>query len=73
MKCWITGHDYVVIKSLEVRDCLCPKTIRVCIKCKNILDTIAPHQTYLREQKEAKETRLQKAQRIYANRYNPNA
>lgn len=73
MKCWITGHDLVTIEKFFTTENICPKTIRVCIKCEKIFDTISPYRNYLREQKESKETRLQKAQRIYGNRYNPNA
>jgi len=71
-KCFWYGHDFVTIEKFFTAECVCPKTIRVCIKCKKIFDTITPYKNWLRKEKESKESRIDKAKRIYSNRYNPN-
>ena len=35
-KCFWYGHDFVTIEKFFTAECVCPKTIRVCIKCKKI-------------------------------------
>jgi len=72
-KCFWYGHDLVTIEKFFTTDEIIPRSIRVCLRCNKIFDNITPYKEYLKQEKFNKLSRRERAQEIYANRYNPNA